>query len=75
MYLYWIRKEKRFLPDVGWYRTFGIGVWKVFPGVWPVAFVPDVSTDGKALLRLALQCTVCGLHPCQLTDVVEDFLR
>ena len=37
-------------------------------------YIPDVSTDGKAVLKLAIRCTLGRLAPCQLMDVVEDFL-
>lgn len=74
MYLYWVKKQKLFHPDIGDYMSFGIGVWKLCVGTKPILFIPDISTDGRAVARLALRCTVGGLDPSQLMDIVEDFL-
>lgn len=74
MYLYWIKKQKRFCADIGEYTSFGIGVWDVGAGGKPLLLIPDVSTDGRAALALAIRCTVHRLQPCHLTDVIADFL-
>ena len=74
MYLYWIRQQKLFDPDIGAYVSFGIGAWKIGFDPKPLLFIPDVSTDGKAVLKLAVRCTLGRLDPQQLVDVVEDFI-
>lgn len=74
MYLYWAKKQKLFDSDLGEYISFGIGVWNLQTGTKPLLFIPVVSTDGKAVLNLAIRCTFGRLDPCQLMDVVEDFL-
>lgn len=74
MYLYWVKKQKLFNTDIGEYVSFGIGVWKLCAGADPLFFIPDISTDGKTVLKLAIRCTIGRLDPRQLMDVVEDFL-
>lgn len=74
MYLYWVKKQRLFDPDLGEYISFGIGVWDLRTGAKPLIFISDVSTDGKAVLNLAIRCTLGRLEPCHLIDVVEDFL-
>lgn len=74
MYLYWVKKQKLFNTDIGEYVSFGIGVWKLCASAAPLFFIPDISTDGKAVLKLAIRCTLGRLDPRQLMDVVEDFL-
>lgn len=73
MYLYLSKRQRLYRKEIGLYSTFGIGVWRI-PSVRPAAFLPDVSTDGRAVFRLALRCTLGQLDPRQLMDVVEDFL-
>lgn len=74
MILYLPKKQRPFSPETGPYTSFGIGAWQLGAGAAPLAFIPDVSPDGKAVWRLALRCTFYGLDPRQLLDVVEDFL-
>lgn len=74
MYLYWTKKQKLFDPDIGAYVSFGIGVWIPTAGIRPMLFIPDLSTDGWTVCRLAIRCTLGGLEPSQLLDVVDDFL-
>lgn len=74
MYLYLSKRQRLYHKEIGVYSAFGIGAWRI-PSVRPaVAFLPDVSTDGRAVFRLALRCTLGQLDPRQLMDVVEDFL-
>lgn len=74
MYLYFLKRQKLSHPDIGDYLSYGIGAYKLFGGTKPLVFIPDVSTDGKAVFQLALRCTGHGLDPKQLLDVVEDFI-
>lgn len=74
MYLYWTKRQKLSDPDLGDYISFGIGVWDSRAGTKPLLFIPDVSTNGKAVVKLAIRCTLARLDPCHLMDVVEDFL-
>lgn len=74
MYLYWAKKQKLFDSDLGEYISFGISVWDLRTGTNPILFIPDVSTDGKAVVNLAIRCTLGRLDSDQLMDVVEDFL-
>ena len=59
---------------LGEYISFGISVWDLRTGTNPILFIPDVSTDGKAVVNLAIRCTLGRLDSDQLMDVVEDFL-
>jgi len=43
-----------------------------FSGAQLFSFILDVSTDGKAVLNLAIRSTLGRLDPYQLMDVVED---
>lgn len=67
-------EQKLFDSDLGEYTSFGIGVWELRAGMEPRLFVPDVSTDCRAVIKLAIRCTLGRLDPQQLMDVVEDFL-
>lgn len=75
MYLYWAKKQKLFDSDLGEYISFGISVWDLRTGTNPILFIPDVSTDGKAVVNLAIRCTLGRLDSDQLMDVVEDFCK
>ena len=74
MYLYRAKKQKLFDSDLGAYISSGTSVWGLRPGENPIVFIPDVSTDGKAVVNLAIRCTLGRLDSDQLMDVVEDFL-
>ena len=74
MYLYWVKKQRLLDPALGEYISFGIGVWDLRADTKPLLSIPDASTDGKAVLNLAIRCTLGRLDPCQLMDIVEDFL-
>ena len=74
MYLYWMKKQALFHPDIGHYNSYGIGAWTLPPHIKEAAFIPDVSTQMSAVLHLAVKCTLAQLDPEQLLDVVEDFL-
>ena len=51
MYLYFLKRQKLSHPDIGDYLSYGIGAYKLFGGTKPLVFIPDVSTDGKAVAR------------------------
>ena len=64
MYLYWVKKQRLLDPDLGEYISFGIGVWDLRAGTKPLLFIPDASTDGKAVLNLAIRFSRRAENPC-----------
>lgn len=75
MFRYRWKKEKRYSPDIGLYRSFGIQVLKKAHRRWSVyKTVSDISTDRRLVRRLVRRCNIGVLDPVHLMDVIVDFL-
>lgn len=73
MILYIPIKQHLYQEALGHYSSYGIAVCRFPPGRGG-GLVPDVSPQLRFALCLALRCTLGGLDPAQLPDVVEDAL-
>ena len=65
-------EEEREHPDLGRYVTYGIAVCD--GGGTVCQRIADIYTCKSSVDELAAACTRDQLSPCQLQDVVEDFL-
>lgn len=70
-YLYEAVRHTAISEEIGDYVTYGI---RVSEEGRELGFIPDVSTDGEAVERLAANCTAEVLDPIHLDDVIEDLL-
>lgn len=74
-YRYASVREKRRMPEIGTYVTYGLRVYERVGKKWhEVAYLSDVCVDSAVVRRLARSCTQGNLDPIHLFDVVEDFL-
>lgn len=74
-YLFLPVAQRLYSEDLGSYQTFGIRAFSAGADVRrEAAFVPDVSIDEAFVCALARRCTVLGLSPEHLWDVVRDAL-
>ena len=75
MFQYLTIENKVFSPYIGWYRTFGLRILRVWDEMdEEIMILPDVSTDFAFTLRLARLFTQKQLDPLHLLDVIEDML-
>ncbi len=68
MFRYVVVQEDLFSPELGYYRSYGIGA--VNSKGERVAFVSDVSPEKVVAEEIAKRCTRGQLAPEQLLDVV-----
>lgn len=72
MFRYVVVQEDLFSPELGCYRSYGIGAMN---GKGErVTFVSDVSPDPKFAAEIAALCTVGQLDPEQLRDVILNMI-
>ena len=63
-------EEERYHADIGPYISYGIEACDECGNV--VRSISDVSTDRTLTASLCERCTINGLDPIHLRDVVED---
>ena len=72
MFRYVVVQEDLFSPELGHYRSYGIGA--VNSKGERVNFVSDVSLEKTFTEKIAKRCTKGQLAPEQLPDVVLNFI-
>lgn len=72
---YILVEEKRYAPELGVYRSYGIMAVRLSSqGKEPLAYVRDISTDRALVAALVRRCTRGGLSPVHLRDFILDTL-
>ena len=72
MFRYVVVQEDLFSPELGWYRSYGIGA-ENNKGE-QITFVSDVSLEKVFTEEIAKRCTKGQLAPDQLLDVIFNFI-
>jgi len=69
---YCLACEKRYHPDIGWYRTFGV---QCRCGTQKGIFFSDVSADRKLLSEIIKKANVSRLSPSELEFTILKWIE
>ena len=74
MYIFKIKKESHYNPEIGRYKAFGIAVYDKSSNS-PVMIISDVFTDLRKARQFVNLCNECQPEPVHLMEICIDFIE